>query len=320
MRTRVWMSLTVIFMLMASCNLPTKNTALPAATPVAIGVDVVGTSVELTTVARIAELAGSAVPPPVVAPPTIIVPTNTPVQIPCNKASFVEDVNYPDGTKVDTDSNFTKIWRLKNNGSCTWTSGYSVIFDHGDRMGASDWIQLTSGTVPPGSTVDVSINFKAPSSTGTYQGFFKLKAADGPIFGINANGQDAFWVKVTVKKKAAADADLPDLTASGMQFSPNPGRKNQPVSIQVKVTNDGAAPAGQFTVLWLSNQTKPGCDWTVTSLGIGKSKDLECEFTYTYKPAATSTFWVTLEVDPENQVEESDESNNSRDVQFKVIP
>jgi hypothetical protein len=39
----------------------------------------------------------------------------------CDAAAFVSDVTYPDGSDVTLGSTFTKIWRLKNVGTCTWT-------------------------------------------------------------------------------------------------------------------------------------------------------------------------------------------------------
>ena len=34
----------------------------------------------------------------------------------------------PDNTEIAAGTTFVKTWRLKNNGSCTWTSGYSRVF------------------------------------------------------------------------------------------------------------------------------------------------------------------------------------------------
>ncbi|NIP41529.1 MAG: hypothetical protein GWN00_05010, partial [Aliifodinibius sp.] len=30
---------------------------------------------------------------------------------------------------------FTKVWRLQNVGTCTWTADYDMVFISGDRMG-----------------------------------------------------------------------------------------------------------------------------------------------------------------------------------------
>jgi hypothetical protein len=148
--------------------------------------------------------ADTAAPPPAVENtatftmlPTAM-PSVTPTPIPCNWAQFISDVTYPDDSELGPSDSFTKTWRLKNIGSCTWTSGYSLIFKTGDPMDAPASQQLTSGTVAPGGTLDVSVNLKTPNVAGTYQGFFKLKSADNEEFGIGADADGAFWVKVKV--------------------------------------------------------------------------------------------------------------------------
>jgi LysM repeat protein len=135
--------------------------------------------------------------------PTAIV---TPIVTACNQAQMVADVNMPDGTAVTAGANFTKTWRLKNVGTCTWTSAYALVFDHGESMGAPASMPLTTTSVPPGGTVDLSIPLRAPATAGTYQGDFRLRAADGVVFGIGANGQGSFWVKIVVTGTAAATA------------------------------------------------------------------------------------------------------------------
>ncbi len=129
---------------------------------------------------------------------TIVPPTVTATEpiIPCNRAEFVSDVNYPDGSTVIVNANFTKTWRLKNTGSCSWTSGYRIIFESGDKMGALDETVLTSGSIPPGATADISVPLKAPSTEGNYRGYFRLRSPDSVVFGINGDANDAFWVDI----------------------------------------------------------------------------------------------------------------------------
>jgi len=115
---------------------------------------------------------------------------------PCDAAAFVKDVTYPDGSEVFLGASFTKTWRLKNVGTCTWTSGYKLIFDSGDRMSAPDSVTLTGGTVPPGASVDVSVDLKAPGEEGTFQGYFKIRNPSGVVFGIGPTASGAFWVKI----------------------------------------------------------------------------------------------------------------------------
>ncbi len=130
-------------------------------------------------------------------PPTIT-PTATVTPIPCDRAAFVTDVNYPDGTDVQPGATFTKIWRLRNNGSCTWTSGYMLVFDHGDAMGAAATYPLTSGSVAPGQTLDVQLQLTAPTTPGSYKGYWRLRNSSGVVFGIGPAGDQAFWVQVDV--------------------------------------------------------------------------------------------------------------------------
>jgi Ig-like domain from next to BRCA1 gene len=133
-------------------------------------------------------------------PTNTFTPTSTP--LPCNRAHFVADVTIPDGWETTPNDHFLKTWRLQNNGSCTWTSGYSLVFDHGDQMGAPDSQQLTPGTVAPGGTIDVSVNLLSPATDGTYQGFFKLRASDSTTFGVGEHADTDIWVKIVVQTPA----------------------------------------------------------------------------------------------------------------------
>ena len=65
-------------------------------------------------------------------------------------------------------------------------------------MGGPASKQLTSGTVAPGATMDVSVDLTAPSSPGTYKGYWKLRNGSGVNFGIGAGGTNPFWVEIKV--------------------------------------------------------------------------------------------------------------------------
>ena len=104
-------------------------------------------------------------------PTNTLVPSATHVPAPCNLAGNIIDITYVDGAKVASDTSFVKTWRITNIGSCTWTSGYSLIFDSGDQMDSPASVQLTSGTILPGNSVEVSVQLTAPHAKGTYQGF-----------------------------------------------------------------------------------------------------------------------------------------------------
>jgi hypothetical protein len=133
------------------------------------------------------------------APPTATQAPPTPTSIPCDRASFVPaGETYKDGTEVAPGTSFVKTWRLRNTGACTWNASYSVVFISGDSLNAPASVQLTTGSVAPGQEVDISVTMKAPDTAKEYTGNWKLRNADGVIFGLGANAEAAFWVKIKV--------------------------------------------------------------------------------------------------------------------------
>jgi hypothetical protein len=146
------------------------------------------------------------VPPPTNTP--IQPPTNTP--IPCDHIDFGNpvDVTIPDGTDIDPSASFKKIWRLKNGGSCTWTSGYQLVFVSGDQMNAPASVQLTGGTVVPGQEIDIPVDLVAPANGGTYRGYFKIRNPNGVLFGWGPNHDKSFWVEIEVVEKSGLMYDF----------------------------------------------------------------------------------------------------------------
>jgi len=189
----------LIIVVLAGCNLP-KSEATPQP-------EAIFTLAAQTVDAELTRVAQTQMPPTVAASPTFlssstvtIVPTTartaTPTPIPCNAAGFAGDVTIPDGTDMAPNQTFIKTWRLKNNGTCTWNSAYQLVFDHDNAMSGPASQPLTTGTVAPGGTLDVSINLKAPPTAGAYKGFWRLRDPNGVLFGLG--GGEPFWVAIKV--------------------------------------------------------------------------------------------------------------------------
>jgi hypothetical protein len=124
--------------------------------------------------------------------------TATATEAPCtDRAAFVSDVTIPDDTNLAAGATFTKTWRLRNAGTCTWDTGYALVFDSGNIMSGPASVALP-GTVAPNATVDLSVSLKAPTSNGTHRGNWKLRNSAGVIFGIGVNANQPFWVQITV--------------------------------------------------------------------------------------------------------------------------
>ena len=201
------------------------------------------------------------VTPTVFVPSVTYTPTVTSTAVPCNWVKFISDVTIPDNWETTPSDHFTKTWRLQNAGSCTWTSGYSLVFDHGDQMSAPASQQLTPGTVAPGGTIDVSVNLISPAAAGTYQGFFKLRASDSSIFGIGPTANDAFWVKIKVNAGTVAPT-VQQVTSSISLHSGSTG------STTAVCPAETVAVGGGFSVgldVLVYTQARNGNGWTAVA-------------------------------------------------------
>lgn len=187
-------------LLLSACNLPRAGKNVPT--------DTVLTVAAKTVQAQLTVQAGSVTPaaPATLTPPataTNIPPSRTPqplptqVYIPCDRAEFINDVTIPDGTKLGPNASFLKTWRLRNNGTCTWTTAYSLVFDGGESMGGPAAVGLPA-SVAPGESVDISVNLKSPATPGKFKGFWKLRNTSGATFGIGYNANVSFWVEIEV--------------------------------------------------------------------------------------------------------------------------
>ena len=205
--------LLLLSLLLSSCNMPRR--VISPAEQTAI----INTSVAETVAAGSRDTPSSGDLDPAVAtdtpqlgteetntpePSNTLEPSDTPTPsdtpIPCNLARFVKHVTIPDGKKFEPGDDFTKTWRLKNIGSCAWTSGYDIVFSGGDAMDAPSSVQLTSGTVNPGQNVDVSVDLVAPASEGTYRGNWQLRDPSDVIFDIENSESGLFWVEIEVEE------------------------------------------------------------------------------------------------------------------------
>ena len=249
-------ALILMVMILGACNMPNGSPS-PAEQTAIIDRSVAETvAAGPTETVQIEEQTVTATPDPGPSDPATPTPTSTleadpppptNTQIPCNLGRYISDVTIPDGTKFEPGDVFTKTWRIKNTGSCAWTSGYDIVFSGGDAMGAPGAIQITSGTVNPGQSVDVSVDLTAPASEGTYRGNWQLRDPSDVIFGIENSSSGLFWVEIEVEEAAPTDATVHITLASRGQIEDgldvrsnanNAGDTSHDVGLQGFVTFD----------------------------------------------------------------------------------
>ena len=134
--------------------------------------------------------------------------------VPCNhaEAGVPLDVTIPDGTVMAPGEIFSKTWRLKNVGSCTWTRLYALTFFSGNSLKAMQTNMLTQ-EVKSGDVIDLTVSMQAPQIPGVYQSNWMLSSAEGKLFGIGRNGDAPFWVKIeVVPAGTATQTPTPTLT------------------------------------------------------------------------------------------------------------
>ncbi len=180
---------------LVGCNFPTQPTPQPPgpATQAARTVDVI-----LTQAARGTQPALTMTPTASsIALPQETVTTASPSTCQ-DRATFVQDATIPDDTILKPGDAFLKVWTLRNSGTCTWTQEYKLAFFGGERMNGLAEISMLN-SISPGAAIDLAIDLIAPTTPGTYQGFWRLRNAQGAYFGIGPGGDQSFWVKILVR-------------------------------------------------------------------------------------------------------------------------
>jgi hypothetical protein len=232
-------------------------------------------SVQLTNTPALATIT-SAAASPAVASPTSGAPAATSTSD-CDNADFVTDVTIPDGTVLDPGESFTKTWRLKNAGTCSWTPSYAVVFSNGDSMSGPATQALTAN-VNPGQTVDISVNLNAPSTPGTYTSYWKLRNAAGVTFA-------TFYVDIKVGGSGA-------FAVTGVNLSVSGGCGN--FQIKADITTN---TAGTVTYYWVrsdgatDNEAHP--DLVFDSAG---TKSV----TTSWSTNASGSKWMNIYIDKPN--------------------
>jgi hypothetical protein len=296
-------------------------------TLVAVSCSPAAPSPTLTLPAPSATLTSTATLEPATAVPTVDTPTPSasattgPVETPSvqasssstasgDSASLVADVTIPDGMIVSPGLVFTKTWRLSNNGSTTWSTAYSLVYNYGNFQGNVSSVSMPA-TVPPGGTVDISVPFTAPNAAGLYTSFWILKNDAGGFFGIGPDADWPIYVQVNVS---------PSTTGTEVSTSGTPGSStNQVTSIALtadQASYTGSCPvtvnlfgsihsegSGSFTYALEAGTSTPGFVFSLpaaqtASYSTGGTHTLN--ITYTLSISSSVSGWVRVTVSSPN--------------------
>ncbi len=182
-KSLLWVSV-ILFMIMNGCTTTNQPPTVQLSTH--------------TPVPTVIPVFPSLSPPPTVdqATPTSTAATNSNSVSATDKASFISE-NYPDNSMLKPDEKFVKTWKIKNTGTATWTTAYTMVLTaapQGDTLGGPPQTHFPQETLP-GQTLDLSLSLAAPSTPGTYTVYWTLKDEHGDTIPVDGSN---LWVKVLV--------------------------------------------------------------------------------------------------------------------------
>ena len=134
--------------------------------------------------------------------------TATPVpQQPCYRAAFIADVTFPDNFVVAPGEYVTKIWRVRNTGSCAWgPNGQGpknvdrLSFTGGSPFGAASPVMLPDdGIVLPGETFDMRVNMVMPDLPGVYRSEWMFGNSVAAWLGVGQDGSAPLYAQFVVQ-------------------------------------------------------------------------------------------------------------------------
>ncbi|KAK8703050.1 hypothetical protein V6N13_021380 [Hibiscus sabdariffa] len=130
-----------------------------------------------------------------------------PVAQPMLESCFISDINIIDGTVMAPSTSFTKIWRMRNNGTTPWFQGLQLIWIGGDVLRNSTTVDLEipADGVPVDGELDIAVDFTAPPVPGQYVSYWRMASQAGIKFG------QYVWVLIHV------DASLKDTSSDDFQ-------------------------------------------------------------------------------------------------------
>ncbi|XVF11159.1 hypothetical protein REPUB_Repub08aG0001900 [Reevesia pubescens] len=123
------------------------------------------------------------------------------------ESRFILDVNVLDGTVMAPSTSFTKIWRMRNNGTLPWSRGMQLVWIGGDKLTnvISVDIEIPADGVPVDGELDIAVDFTAPQLPGQYVSYWRMSSQSGIKFG------QRVWVLIQV------DASLEDTISDNLQ-------------------------------------------------------------------------------------------------------
>jgi next-to-BRCA1 protein 1 len=146
------------------------------------------------------------------------------------ESRFIQDVSIPDGTIMAPSTPFTKIWRMRNNGSSFWPFGTRLVWVGGDQLTTriSFQLEIPVNGLPFDKEVDIAVDFCAPGRAGRYLSYWRLVSPSGHKFG------QRVWVLFQVEQPDNSKQDI----KSAIDLNPLPENGTYAEMTEVQDTSE----------------------------------------------------------------------------------
>lgn len=143
-----------------------------------------------------------------------------------DKATLVSSEEGDTARYISTGLSFDKSWEVRNDGTCTWTTGYLVKFLLGEKMTSVDSFALQE-SVAPGDTTTITHAFTAPTERGVYIGAWEIVNTQDELVPLGEKGGDKLTLELNVSPGIVSTAYGPphwfDDFNDRKYWNPNPG-------------------------------------------------------------------------------------------------
>jgi len=257
-------------------------------------------------------------------------PTDTPVpDIPgpggCKlNAAYIADVTVPDDTEFAPGKAFTKVWRVRNTGTCVWEENTRLVFVSGEPIGTATTVEVSS--IAPGSTTDLSVDMVSPTDPGTYRSTWQLESPDGTRFGTQVYAQiivpePATHTPTSTKEPTETPTPAPtrpDLIITNLKIDTDDPRQGIPLHVVATLRNQGSDVAENFHWAWRICVRDDECDHIEApgAFTLEPDEEIVAQMSYLFDDWAiyTTEAWI----DSGEEIEEIEETNNTRQLVISV--
>ncbi|KAF8408307.1 hypothetical protein HHK36_007455 [Tetracentron sinense] len=152
---------------------------------------------------------------------------------------FIQDVNVVDGTTMAPTTPFTKIWRMRNNGTIVWPRGTQLVWIGGDQFTDRVSVEIPVDGFPLDKELDLAVDFTAPERPGRYVSYWRMALPSGQKFG------QRIWVLIQVDN-SLQDSLFGSFNGLNLNFPPESSSRARGQMTQIIDMNtepvDGSLP------------------------------------------------------------------------------